>query len=265
MLIEKGQFGKWVFPMIENKHGFTRRSNGGGKTLISILPSNALVKSVFPNWIAEYCTHDALVLDIGAGKDRNQIDAYIQPRVLRLVGIDPAEDILLNPSVHERHCTSLESFAQEAQEKFDVLFCTMVLEHITDPDAFFLSCRKLLKPGGVFFAVTPNLWHYFGLTTKITSILKINEWLLDRLVGKQQKEEYHFPTFYRVNSLHSIRGILRRTGFHDVEFHCLDNWIVYRYVLPKQLHWLAILYSHLVYRFNLPHLMGCIMFRATVL
>jgi 2-polyprenyl-3-methyl-5-hydroxy-6-metoxy-1,4-benzoquinol methylase len=102
-----------------------------------ILPASANVKNALLDWIIEYCTADSFVLDIGAGKDRSQIDAFIQPRVLRLVGIDPSEDILCNPSVHERYQTSLEKFAEETQEKFDVLFCVMVLEHVADPNAFF--------------------------------------------------------------------------------------------------------------------------------
>jgi 2-polyprenyl-3-methyl-5-hydroxy-6-metoxy-1,4-benzoquinol methylase len=155
------------------------------KTPIKTLSPNTYVKRAFPDWIIEYCSPDACVLDIGAGKDRSQIDATIQPRVLRLIGIDPSEDILFNPSVHERYHNSLENFANVTQDKFDILFCTMVLEHITNPDTFFSASRQLLKPGGMFFAVTPNMWHYFGLATKITSILKINEWLLDRLIGKQ--------------------------------------------------------------------------------
>jgi SAM-dependent methyltransferase len=232
---------------------------------MSPLPASSYVKSAFLDWITEYCTSDSFVLDIGAGKDKSQIDASIQPHVLHLTGIDSSEDILVNSSVHERYHTSLEKFAKGTQEKFDILFCTMVMEHITNPDAFFTVCRQLLKPGGMFFAVTPNTWHYFGLATKITSTVKINGWLLDRLIGKQAKEAYHFPTFYKVNSLRAIRNILTRTGFDVVEFRCFDNWIEYRYVLPKQLHWFPKLYSRLVYRFNLPHLMGRIMFRATVM
>ena len=228
------------------------------------LPPSAHVNSAFLDWLSEYCTSDSYVLDIGAGKDRNQIDASIQPRVLRLVGVDPSDNIRFNTSVHEKYHTSLENFVKGTHEKFDILFCIMVLEHITNPDAFFSACRQLLKPGGTFFAVTPNMWHYFGLATKITSTLKINEWLLDRLIGKQAKEAYHFPTFYKVNSLRAIQNILARTEFHDVEFRCFDNWKEYRYVVPRQLHWFPKLYSHLVYRFNLHHLMGRIMFRATV-
>jgi SAM-dependent methyltransferase len=244
---------------------FERKPYRRHKASMNTLPASSYVKSAFLDWITEYCTSDAFVLDIGAGKDQNQIDASIQPRVLRLVGIDPSEDILFNPSVHERYHISLENFARGTHEKFDILICSMVLEHVTNPEAFFSACRQLLKPGGIFFAVTPNMWHYFGLATKITSTLKINEWLLDRLIGKQAKEAYHFPTFYRVNSFHTIRNILTCTGFHNVEFRCFDNWIEYRYVLPRQLHWFPRLYSRLVYRFNLNYLMGHIMFRAAVI
>lgn len=250
--------------MLVSSRTFVRKLYSKRDISLTILPSSANVKSALLDWVIEYCTADSFVLDIGAGKDRSQIDAFIQPRVLRLVGIDPSEDILCNPSVHERYHTSLEKFAEETQEKFDVLFCVMVLEHVTNPDAFFSACRQLLKPGGMVFAVTPNIWHYFGLATKITSSLKINEWLLDRLIGKQAKEAYHFPTIYKVNSLRAIQDTLARTGFHDVEFSCFDNWIEYRYVLPKQLHWFPKVYSHGVYQFDLSHLMGRIMVRATV-
>jgi 2-polyprenyl-3-methyl-5-hydroxy-6-metoxy-1,4-benzoquinol methylase len=243
---------------------FERKPYMSRKALMSILSASAYTKNAFPEWILEYCTRATRVLDVGAGKDRNQIDAAIQPCVVRIVGVDPSEDILFNSSVHEHYHGSLENFARETHEQFDILFCTMVLEHITNPDTFFSACRQLLKPGGMFFAITPNMWHYFGLATKITSILNINEWLLDRLIGREAKEAYHFPTFYKVNSLSAIQKVLTRTGFQDVEFRCFDNWIEYRYVFPRRLHWFPKLYSRLVYRFKLHSLMGRIMFRAMV-
>ncbi len=140
------------------KYRVSKRKPDRRKALLSILPASSYFKSAFLDWITQYCTSDACVLDIGAGKDKNQIDASIQPRVMRLVGIDLSEDILFNQSVHERYQISLENFASGTHEKFDILVCTMVLEHVANPDAFFSACRHLLKPGGCFFAVTPNMW-----------------------------------------------------------------------------------------------------------
>jgi SAM-dependent methyltransferase len=233
-------------------------------TRITIVPSSTNVNKAFPDWIAEYCNPTSLVLDIGAGYDRNQIDAFLKSRVSCLVGIDPSEDILSNLAVDERYQTSLENFAKVTEMEFDVLFSVMVLEHVTDPTTFFSACGRMLKPGGTLFMVTPNLWHYFGLATKITSLLGMNEWILDRLIGKQHKETYHFSTTYRINSLYAIRRILTQVGFSSVEFQCFDAPYRYNYVIPKYLRWFPHLYSRLVYWLNLPFMMGTIMFRATV-
>jgi 2-polyprenyl-3-methyl-5-hydroxy-6-metoxy-1,4-benzoquinol methylase len=226
------------------------------------LPATTDNNAAFTAWIAEYCTAESLVLDIGAGRDRNGIDASLQPRIKHLVGIDPSENILANSGVHERHQSNLEDFAQGEQRRFDVLLTAWVLEHISDPLAFFTACRRLLKPGGMFFALTPNMWHYFGLVTKVCGRLGIEDWMLDRLMRAEQKAQYHFPTTYHVNSLRSIRHMLTHTGFQYVEFRCFDVPSGYNYVIPEPLRWFPRLYAHLVYRFNLLSLMGTIMFRA---
>lgn len=231
-------------------------------TQLGSLPATTTWPAAFSDWLVEYCTPESFVLDIGAGRDRNGFDTLLRPRVKHLVGIDPSEDILANPSVHERHQCSLEDFAQEEQRKFDVLLAVMVLEHISDPLAFFTACRYLLKPGGMFFAVTPNMWHYFGLLTKACARLNIEDWILDRLIGAEQKTQYHFPTTYRINSLRTIRSMLTLTDFQHVEFRCLDVPTGYNYVIPEPLRWFPRLYAHLVYRFHLLSLMGTIMFRA---
>lgn len=233
-------------------------------TQLNNLPSTTVENAAFTDWITEYCTADSLVLDIGAGRDRNGIDAKLQPLIKHLVGIDPSAGILANSAVHERYQRSLEDFAQGEHSRFDILLAAWVLEHISDPLAFFTACRRLLKPGGMFFAVTPNMWHYFGLLTKVCARLGIEDWMLDRLVGAERKAEYHFPTTYCINSLHTLKHMLTHTGFQYVEFRCCDIPTSYNYIIPEPLRWFPRLYAHLVYRFHLLSLMGIIMFRAVV-
>ncbi|TNH04423.1 bifunctional 2-polyprenyl-6-hydroxyphenol methylase/3-demethylubiquinol 3-O-methyltransferase UbiG [Testudinibacter sp. TR-2022] len=56
--------------------------------------------------------------------------------------------------------TTIEDFLQALQqqqgEKFDVITCMEMLEHVPDPSAVVRSCQALLKPDGVLFFSTIN-------------------------------------------------------------------------------------------------------------
>jgi len=47
-----------------------------------------------------------------------------------------------------------------AGERFDLIFCTEVIEHVTDPQAFVDDLHALLNPGGIVFLTTPHATHF---------------------------------------------------------------------------------------------------------
>src|SRR5437764_9863445 len=143
------------------------------KTQISSLPSTIDVLEEFPAWIVQYCNPHSVVLDVGAGAGKTGNPVHIRPHIARLVGVDPDATIAQNPYLDEGHQTTLEDFALDRGHVFDCLYTSFVIEHITRPHTFLQSCQSLLKPGGTLFAITPNLWHYFGMTTKISATLGI--------------------------------------------------------------------------------------------
>ncbi|OBW94406.1 bifunctional 2-polyprenyl-6-hydroxyphenol methylase/3-demethylubiquinol 3-O-methyltransferase UbiG [Gallibacterium salpingitidis] len=55
---------------------------------------------------------------------------------------------------------TIEDFLQQQQqaqaEKFDVITCMEMLEHVPDPQSIVRSCQRLLKPNGVLFMSTIN-------------------------------------------------------------------------------------------------------------
>jgi SAM-dependent methyltransferase len=234
------------------------------RTQISSLPPTIDVNAVFPHWIIEHCNQTSRVLEVGAGKDRNGHAALIQPAVGELVGVDPDAAIAENPHLDARYQLSLEEFAREQQTSFDCLYAAFVLEHVAQPAEFLAACRRLLKPGGMLFGLTPNLWHYFGSATRLSASLGIEDWLLERLIGREHKHAYHFPTAYRLNSLRTLRKALQRAGFEEVEFRYCDPPVRFRYVLPGPLRWFPQVYSRIVYALRLRPLMGMMMFRATL-
>ncbi len=54
------------------------------------------------------------------------------------------------------HLGTLESIGF-ADNTFDAIIVNHVIEHIIDPIALLLECYRILKPGGVLLAVTPNI------------------------------------------------------------------------------------------------------------
>lgn len=59
-------------------------------------------------------------------------------------------------------CRFLQTTAADltrAGEKFDLIFCTEVIEHVVDPQAFVDDLRALLNPGGIVWLTTPHATH----------------------------------------------------------------------------------------------------------
>lgn len=53
----------------------------------------------------------------------------------------------------------LEDFAQR-DLKFDMVFCTEVIEHVKDLHSFMRSLAHVLNPGAVLFFTTPDTGHF---------------------------------------------------------------------------------------------------------
>ena len=108
------------------------------------------------------------VLDLGCGEGRHVIAASLQPGV-EAVGVDLGFDNLV--STREK----FEEFAGDtgatirlasanalslpfADNYFDKVICSEVLEHIPDYRAALLEIDRVLKPGGLFCASVPRRW-----------------------------------------------------------------------------------------------------------
>jgi SAM-dependent methyltransferase len=49
----------------------------------------------------------------------------------------------------------------------DVVVSTQVLEHVPDPRAYLLECRRILKPGGMLILTTHGYWEYHPQPTDL--------------------------------------------------------------------------------------------------
>ncbi|MFU2126960.1 bifunctional 2-polyprenyl-6-hydroxyphenol methylase/3-demethylubiquinol 3-O-methyltransferase UbiG [Gallibacterium anatis] len=89
-----------------------------------------------------------------SGANVTGIDMSLQPLA---VAKQHAQD---NNLIIDYQQSTIEDFLQQHQqlqaEKFDVITCMEMLEHVPDPLSIIRSCRQLLKPDGVLFMSTIN-------------------------------------------------------------------------------------------------------------
>ena len=102
------------------------------------------------------------VLDVGCGG--GILSEGMAQRGASVVGIDMGKAPLAVARLHqhesnvqvEYHQSTVEDFAQAHTQRFDVVTCMEMLEHVPDPASAIEACARLVKPNGHIFLSTIN-------------------------------------------------------------------------------------------------------------
>ena len=242
--------------------GQIRGGDPGFSEHVDVVRPPARPVPTFGRWVAESVTPGARVLNIGGGCNTSGRHPRIRARAGWLVTVDPSGRIHADSDADERHQQTLEEYAAEHEEQFDVAFAVFVLEHVAHPVEFVAAAAQVLRPGGQLFALTPNKWHYFGLAAWATKRMGLEERLLNVVRDRDRVAGYHVPTEYRLNSIGTVSLHLERAGFAAVEYRMWDLPRMYEPYLPGPSRHLAAAWNRMVYRTGRPNLMGHLTFRA---
>lgn len=115
------------------------------------------------NWIDQHAqVAGKKVLDVGCGG--GLLSESLAQRGAKVTGIDMGSTPLQVAKLHRLESgldidyrqTTAEQLATELPEKFDVVVCMEMLEHVPDPAAIIQACARLVKPSGQLFFSTLN-------------------------------------------------------------------------------------------------------------
>lgn len=156
------------------------------------------------------------VLDLGAGA--GELNAYaLKGRVRRLVGIDldprVSSNRLLDAGVRADICA-----LPFRNASFDVVFSIYVLEHVDRASDLVADIARVLRPGGRCIFLTPNMYHYVTLLSRLTPT-RFHRWVNAR---RGRAADDTFPTCYRLNSRGALTREFGRAGMRAVAIDAIE-------------------------------------------
>ncbi len=104
-------------------------------------------RKLFQRWLAELPQQSVSVLDVGG---RIQPYRALVPRVARYVAVDLRPTSLVSVIANAEHLPF-------AEQQFDLVLCTQMLEYAPDPGRVVSEIYRVLKAGGIFLCSVPSL------------------------------------------------------------------------------------------------------------
>lgn len=147
---------------------------------------------------------DLNILDVGCGN--GNISRFLGSKGFKVLGIDISESSIMKArylngfeNVSFRHLAAEELIGIE---KFDVVVCSEVIEHLDNPQLVVDQLRKLLNPGGLLIVTVPN-----GFGPRELFITKPLQWMKKKLP----------PVYSFVNRFKKALGFSGATVQSDAE------------------------------------------------
>jgi len=173
--------------------------------------------------VGAYIRPDSWMLEAGCGRSSALI-ARFGGKIAGAVGLDLSDlpRARTNGSVHYIQ-NDLAHIGLRA-ESIDLVVSRSVVEHLPDPAAAYREVVRVLKPGGHFVFLTPNLWDYASLISKAIPN-RYHAAIVARTEGRS--EEDTFPVHYRSNTVRDIRRLAARSGLELVSAEYLGQYPCY--------------------------------------
>lgn len=123
------------------------RRHTGTEAYFTLSPSRVALRRVLQPLIAEYAS--GVCLDAGAGWQAHR--HLLQPFVTRYIALD------IDPGRGRSDVLGSTLELPVRDRTLDTVYCSQVLEHVTDDVRLFQEFARVLKPGGILILTAPHL------------------------------------------------------------------------------------------------------------
>ena len=124
-------------------------------------------------------------------------------------GIDPDKKALEKNMIIKNKIVGSADKIPFADNFFDLVILTWVMEHLDNPDRIFREIYRVLKPEGKIIFLTPNIWNYNVWIIRVIPNI-FHKSLVSYFYNRQEDDTY--PKKYMLNSIRKIDETLSPIG-----------------------------------------------------
>ena len=169
---------------------------------------------VYAQLVRNRLNPESRLLDLGCGRGGlvEQLDIPLE----RVIGVDPDWASLREHRL-ARARPPIPRVAASSKELpfskgcFDLVIASWVLEHLANPLGDFKEIKRLLKPQGRFFFVTPNRRHPLINLNRLSACRSSIQKKMVNLFYNRSPEDT-FPAYYRANSIGDLESLADKSG-----------------------------------------------------
>jgi 2-polyprenyl-3-methyl-5-hydroxy-6-metoxy-1,4-benzoquinol methylase len=197
--------------------------------------------------IADRLAPGVTVLDVGCGKGSISPFPWNDYPKKRLVGIDPDPAASENPNLDSLVVLRNRQHHQEWPldgQSFDLVTARYVLEHVDSPSEFLGNVRRVLKPGGQFVFLTPNLVHPAMVVSRM-----LPHSMKERILAATRKgldTGDIFQTHYHMNTARRLRIQAANSGLEVKQLEVREHQPVGYLDFSIPTFWMAYAYYRAV-------------------
>ena len=162
----------------------------------------------FVRKVREVLEPDHVLVEPGCGRFAEVIRKF-QGEARELIGIDPVEFEEESLGTDVRIVRGTLDATGLDTGSVDTMISRALMEHIEHPDRVFAEIARVLKPGGTYVFLAPNLGDYTALAAKLIPN-RMHPWIVEKLEGRNPKDT--FPAYFRCNTKGSLKRLTRANG-----------------------------------------------------